>query len=502
MHTLIYNLKAGVWTPSDFLSFLALAVFWAMENYFVQESAFVASPATKFPSICRFTRLVLDLTTAMVLLLLCRRWLLIGLLCADSLLSVLILAYSRYFRHAFSLYAGLKQLREGAQFTPFAIRFVPWPAGLMFLTLGLKISLAFCLAPMPAEVSNWGSRLADAGVCLVPAALIILLLQMTSFNFRRIPELGLSRAVYAYGYFLSWIAEYFVVPDTHELKQEMVQLQFDSPDRLSATESSWGFKGHVVVVQMESWGWNALNCKRNEQEVTPFLNQLAGKSRLFRVEAFHHVGSLDMDYAVLSGGRPSKHMISYLVPDIPYDHATPRFMQRHGYRTMALHGNSGEFFRRRANFQRMGFDQLYFQEDFCKGAVTRSYWGVRDVELFRLSAQKLRQASGPEFHFIITLDSHVPFDLISEVEKEMYPRSQSWQENYFNSLRVLDRSVCEYVKSLPAGTLVRRELRWVSIRRQRRSRIRAVPDSCVRRSEDGARTNERTRGAPEGFVHP
>jgi phosphoglycerol transferase MdoB-like AlkP superfamily enzyme len=161
-----------------------------------------------------------------------------------------------------------------------------------------------------------------------------------------------------------------------------------------------------------------------------------------------------MDYAVLSGGRPSKHMISYLVPDIPYDHATPRFMQRHGYRTMALHGNSGEFFRRRANFQRMGFDQLYFQEDFCKGAVTRSYWGVRDVELFRLSAQKLRQASGPEFHFIITLDSHVPFDLISEVEKEMYPRSQSWQENYFNSLRVLDRSVCEYVKSLPAGTLV------------------------------------------------
>ena len=455
MSSLTHSFSAGVWTIGDALAFASLALLWAVENFFIQESAFVVHPATRNPNAYRFLRMVLNLTTATVLLLLCSRRLLIGVLVADSTLSVLILAHNKYFRHAFSVYFGLKTAREGMPMTLIALQFVPLTACLLlFWALAAKIFLGFCLAPMPVEVATLGSRLAWAGVCLVPAVLIILALQRTSFDFRSIAETRVTRAVYAYGYFISWIAECFVVPETHELVQELTQLQNDSPDRLSGTEGPVEFGRNVVVIQMESWGWNVLDCQMKGQEVVPFLNGLVRRSRLFKVKAFHHVASLDMDYAVLSGGRPSRRMVSYLVPDVPYDKALPRFMQEHGFRTMALHGNSGEFFNRRENFKRMGFDEIYFQEEFSPQAVKRSYWGVRDAELFRLSSQKLQRAIRPEFHFIITLDSHVPFDLICEEEKEIYPHSGVWQENYFNSMRVLDRDMREYIESLPAGTLV------------------------------------------------
>ncbi len=236
--------------------------------------------------------------------------------------------------------------------------------------------------------------------------------------------------------------------------KELAELQKVSPDRLAETEEPWPVSDRIALVQLESVGWNALNCRMNGQEVTPYMNRLARASRLLRLRAYHNIGTADMDYAAMSCGTPSPNLISYFVPEIDYSGALPRFMQEHGFRTVSLHGATGEFYNRRSNFERMGFDEIHFREEFRGQPVAQSYWGVRDQELFRVSAEKMRKASGPEFHFIITLDSHGPFNLIQEKEKEVFPGSGVWQENYFNSLRVLDHVIEEYVESLPAGTLV------------------------------------------------
>src|SRR5260221_4218430 len=131
MTSLTHSFDAGVWTFGSVLAFACLALLWAVENCFIQESAFVVHPATRYPNIYRFLRMVLNLTTATALLLLCSRPLLIGVLVADSTLSVLILAYNKYFRHAFSVYFGLKMSREGMPMTFIALRFVPLTACLL-----------------------------------------------------------------------------------------------------------------------------------------------------------------------------------------------------------------------------------------------------------------------------------------------------------------------------------------------------------------------------------
>jgi phosphoglycerol transferase MdoB-like AlkP superfamily enzyme len=253
----------------------------------------------------------------------------------------------------------------------------------------------------------------------------------------------------------SWIAEFITAPDTTEVSKELIELQKKSPDRLVTTEQSWPVGDKIVIIQLESLDYNVLNYKVNGQEVTPYFNQLARDSRLFKLLSYHDVGSADMDFATLSGGTPSSRMLSYMIPGLSYNNSLPRFLQQQGYNTVSWHGNNGSFFNRRTNFMRMGFTEVLFEEELNKQAsLVNSYWGVRDKEIFRLSSEKMHATSGREFHFIITLDSHGPFDFISDQEKVIFPQSKQWQQNYFNSMHVLDRDVKKYLESLPAGTLV------------------------------------------------
>ncbi|MDB6017345.1 MAG: hypothetical protein JWR19_1834 [Pedosphaera sp.] len=440
------------WPTGYFLASAGLAAFWALENFLVQAALFDLPPITRHPRIYQFMRLSINLVAAGIIVLAFNRPWLTLIAALNFGLSLIVIAYGQYFHRACSLYYAVKNIREGLKVSSFAFHIIPpiaW-AGLLS-SLVFKIFLIFQIQPQP--VSFHGNGLA-LGFLLLLLFALIMFLQYTSFRFKSMGITSITRAVFAYGYVNSWIAEFFVAPDTRQVVNELAELQKVSPDRLTATEPAWPVGDKVVVLQLESFGWNVVNHHINGREVTPYFNSLVHSSRLFKIQAYHAIGTADMDYAVLSGGTPSPHLISYFVPDIDYTNALPRFMQQHGFRTVALHGATGEFYSRRNNFVRMGFDEIQFREDFRGRPVKHSYWGVRDEELFRISSEKMRNARGPEFHFIITLDTHGPFNLIHEDEKEIFPGSPIWQENYFNSMHALDRNLRDYVESLPTGTTV------------------------------------------------
>jgi phosphoglycerol transferase MdoB-like AlkP superfamily enzyme len=448
MNAWLTRVQEGGWSLSHLLILLALASLWAVENFFIQAAAF-ATPQPGQTRAYESVRLALNFLAAMALLLACTWRVLVVLLVGDFLLALGLVAYTQYFHRAFSLYYSLRALREGLQARSFAFELIPLRAwALLSGILAAKLLLAHRLASRSFELGYPAAML-----CLLLAAGIVLGLQCTTINFHNLATARASRAVYAYGYLISWVAEYLVTPSTR-VTEELIALQKQSPDRLAAAERPWQFGDMVVVVQVESWGWNVLNYSVNGQEVMPYLNRLSRRGRLFRTQAFHEVGSVDMDFAVLSGGSPSRRVVSYLVPGISYTNALPRFLRRHQFHTVAIHGGSGDFFDRRRGFSEMGFDEIWFKEDLVKLNLRQSSWGIRDAAVFEFSSQRLRRAAGPEFHFIITLDSHGPFDLIDDEEKEVFPHSEVWQENYFNSMHVLDRDLRDYLESLPTGTLV------------------------------------------------
>lgn len=436
------------------VAFLALAILWATEHFCIQESLFKVPPITLHPILYRMARMLINLSAAFLLLFITNREWLITIICLDLALSVVVLTYRQYFQRPFSLFLAVRHLREGLKVFSFATRIIPWRTLLsLILILGTKIILALSITKpnsgMPIEPS-WMT----VGIPLAILCGTVVLLQFTSFRFDCIRNSSITRAIYVYGYSISWVADFFMVSSIQKAAQEEAILQKPSPNRLVNQEPSWPIVGNVVIIQIESLCCNMLNCSMNGKEVTPFLNQLARSSRVFKLQAYHAIGTVDMDYALLSGNLPSKRMVTYSIPNLDYTNALPQFMRQHGYRTMSLHGVTGEYYNRRTNFERMGWDEICFREEFTRMNAKESYWGVRDRELLDFSSKRLLEASRPEFHFIITLDSHGPFNLISENEKTIFPGSLVWKANYFNSMAAVDRNLSEYVTSLPAGTLL------------------------------------------------
>ena len=236
--------------------------------------------------------------------------------------------------------------------------------------LAIKVYWVIQITPQPA---SW--RRGCAAACLVAGFACIVGLQFTSFCLPSLRTRSVTRAVYAYGYLNAWAAELFYGPDMKDIRQRLINMQSVSPDRLLGVEEPWPVNGHVVIVQMESIGWEVLHARIAGQEFAPYLSSLAGSSRCFRIQAYHTLGSEDMDYAVLSDGTPSTQLVSYDIPGVSYSNALPRFMQQHGFHTVAMHGNDGSFFNRRSNFERMGFDEIWFKEDFKGRAVQAKFLG-------------------------------------------------------------------------------------------------------------------------------
>ena len=75
--------------------------------------------------------------------------------------------------------------------------------------------------------------------------------------------------------------------------------------------------------------------------------------------------------------------------------------------------------------------------------------------MLSLSAQKLRTATTPTCHFIITLTTHVPYTHAGGPARRKSFRTRARPcENYLNNMRYLDNCLRDYITSLGSGTTV------------------------------------------------
>ena len=228
-----------------------------------------------------------------------------------------------------------------------------------------------------------------------------------------------------------------------------------SYDRLTPVEADIPIHKHLVIVQAESLDFNVLGFRVEGQEVTPFLNRLRNMSMFYRATAMHFTGSCDADFAALNGVSGSRHENTYVVDGYPYSNTTPQLLANCGFETYAFHGNGGEFYNRRMAFEKMGFTDIYFQEELQgRLGLTAGRWGVSDKDVLNLSAQRLRTASEPTCHFIITLTTHTPYAALADSEKEIFRHPTSTMQSFFNNMRDLDNCLRDYVLSLGKGTTV------------------------------------------------
>ncbi|MDD5705478.1 MAG: LTA synthase family protein [Kiritimatiellae bacterium] len=259
-----------------------------------------------------------------------------------------------------------------------------------------------------------------------------------------------------YGFLPLWACEFRYLDEEH-LVREAVARRSQATDRLSAIEQPITLTGDVILIQVESLDWRALHQRVDGRLVMPFLNRLSEEAMLFRITPVHENGSGDTDFVMLNAVPPSPTVMTYKFNAYPYRETLPQLATRAGYIPVALHGNSGVFFERKRNFDRMGFKRTFFLEEMrAEAGMQAGRWGIRDDQVFSLSGQLLeRRTSGErQLHYIITLTSHQPFIYLEPEQCLFRPQRDDIQSRYFNSVNFVDRQLEAYIGGLRQDTLV------------------------------------------------
>jgi len=136
-------------------------------------------------------------------------------------------------------------------------------------------------------------------------------LQLTNMRFPLKPTESPGRVVFAYGYAMPWVAD-IVANRNVEEHAAMARTYLDRHyDRISPVETPLRIPGHLIILQLESVGGNAIKATSQGAEVMPFLNGLSKQSMDFRVRSFHKTGSCDMDYAATTFVEPYPNLVPY-----------------------------------------------------------------------------------------------------------------------------------------------------------------------------------------------
>ena len=84
-------------------------------------------------------------------------------------------------------------------------------------------------------------------------------------------------------------------------------------------------------------------------------------------------------------------------------------VERHGYRTLAIHGNAGSFWNRRNAYQGMGFDRFVTKDEFPADAARDGRW-LSDAAMTDLVLAALREPGDqPRFVVALSMENHGPY---------------------------------------------------------------------------------------------
>lgn len=439
-HRFASSPRTGVW-----LSF-ALVLFWATEISILQE--WTAGSELSIPIAHAIKdagrRLVLNIAACTVLVCLLRRWGLLAMFAIGLIMTNFLVVYANYFRSPLSWPVISSQWREGLAVSDHGMSLIDWRVVVIaVVALAAKVILASGIstdAPSRRERIKWA---AIAGGTYLAVAI-----GLAGFH-KPLRRISTGSPEYVYGYLVAWTAE-AISYDNKVLLQTALRKAKASSDILSATERPLSLTSKIAIIQVESLDFNVMESEVDGEAVMPFLSRIQSQAMVYCVKPFHDTGSSEADFSMLTAAAPNGKVNPFQIDGFPYEQALPWLAQQQGYRSVAFHGNTGEFFQRRDAYEQMGFSRLYFTEELEPLAIS----GRWDRELLEFSADLMEASIEPTLHFVITITSHGPFDKLPQSERELFKEPSNVQERYLNNMRYVDRVLEDYYEQLPRDTTV------------------------------------------------
>jgi lipoteichoic acid synthase len=168
---------------------------------------------------------------------------------------------------------------------------------------------------------------------------------------------------------------------------------------------------NFIFIQLESVDSNIINYRYKNKPVTPFLNSLSKQCVFYPFTlSFHKAGSTsDCEFSIINSVEPFDDYPSIKLRNYNYPNSMLKLLAAAGYDAVAFHGNRGTYFNRHIALKKMGFKAFF---DMMAMNLEEKAWGAPDGEVFKFVQDKLKVQKTPFCHYIITMSSHEPFNLI------------------------------------------------------------------------------------------
>jgi phosphoglycerol transferase MdoB-like AlkP superfamily enzyme len=431
------------------LAALAVIAVFTLELFVVQAVTLLPphGQASLTPWLERGVRLLLDGLFVSALVFALPRAALIAVFALAQPFFLGLLIYRGYYAQPLSWLVMTSQGGEGVDVADAAFSLIQLRHAVLLLVLGLLGWLVW-RDPYrwPARRRRWGLRLGLGYVALV---LVCNLTFKPMWKVATWESMGSLGAVY--GYAPAWFAEAVYV-DEALLVKRAIERGEQASDRMRGLAASFPVRERLVFLQVESLDFPMIDFEVHGQPVTPFLNELRHRARLYAVRAAKGTGSADADFIALMGRRPSSDVVTYKLASYPFERSIIAKLRANGYHTSAVHGVSGEFFNRRFAYTKMGFDHLAFREEIARAKPGVYAWAIPDAVVLEHGAQLLNAGSGKQFQLAITATSHIPFRGLEDRWKRFFPKSNKSEETFFDAIRYADGAIRTFVEKLPPET--------------------------------------------------
>ena len=214
---------------------------------------------------------------------------------------------------------------------------------------------------------------------------------------------------------------------------------------------------NLIIIQVESLENSVLFQKINGQEITPNLNILA-KHGLYINNYYTQVGAgntADAEFVILNSLYSLTNTVAFI--DFAHNkyHALPSLLKENGYRTYSLHADEPTFWNRSNIYPALGYEKSFSKSDFVLPVPMKTEY-LPDSDFFAQSLQEMTGFQSPFMATLITLSSHTPFKIPTNLQTLSIPEKSPFnaiQKDYLQSIHYTDMAIGEFIAGLKVNGL-------------------------------------------------
>jgi phosphoglycerol transferase MdoB-like AlkP superfamily enzyme len=217
---------------------------------------------------------------------------------------------------------------------------------------------------------------------------------------------------------------------------------------------------NVFFIQLESFENWVVNDNIDGQSLTPTLNSVA-KQGMYFPNYYSQIGegnTADAEFSTLNSLYPLPDTVTFITHPADQNNlnALPNLLKNNGYTTAVMHGDIATFWNRSNNYPGLGYEYQFSSVDY-KESRPIGFDGLGDNDFFTQSIPKLQNLKQPFFATVITLSSHTPFVIPSDLQTLSIPVGSTdlspTLQDYVQSVHYTDASLGTFFDSLKKAGL-------------------------------------------------